>query len=65
LRLLADGQLSYKIVAERASDRALMDHPGVYKNSTAWKTRIVAVLDQYGDEPTTQLCREDPGPQHP
>jgi len=65
LRLLGDGQLSYKDVAELASDRALMDHPGVYKNSAAWKTRIVAVLDQYGDEPTTQLCREDLGPQHP
>jgi hypothetical protein len=65
LRLLADGQLSYKGVAELASDRALMDHPGVYKNSAAWKTRMVAVLDQYGDEPTTQLCREGLRPQHP
>jgi hypothetical protein len=59
--LSADGQVPYKRITELASERALLDHPGIFKNSVSWKTRIVAMLDQYGDEPT-QLCKEDPGP---
>jgi hypothetical protein len=60
-RLSADGLVPYKRITELASDRALLDHPGIFKNSASWKTRIVGMLDQYGDEPT-QLCKEDPGP---
>jgi hypothetical protein len=60
-RLLADDQVSYKSITELASDRAMIDHPGVLKDSVTWKTRIVALLDQYGDEPNAQLCNEDPG----
>jgi hypothetical protein len=58
---LVQGQISYETIAEKASERAVTDHPDIYKTPTAWKTKIVAVLDQYGDEPTTQLCREEPG----
>lgn len=61
LRPLAQGQISYEIIAEMASQRAVTDHPDIYKTPIAWKSKIVAVLDQYGDEPLTQLCREDPG----
>jgi hypothetical protein len=60
-RLLANDQVSYKSITELASDRAMLDHPGVLKDSVAWKTRIVAMLDQYGDEPNAQLCSEDAG----
>ena len=60
---LADGNLSYKGVAELASNRALLEHPSIYRDSAGWKFRIVAILDQYGDEPTSQLCNEKPGPQ--
>ena len=60
LRTLAQGQISYEIIAEKASKRAVTDHPDIYKTPTDWKSKIVAVLDQYGDEPVTQLCREDP-----
>jgi hypothetical protein len=60
-RLLADEQVSYKSITELASDRAMLDHPGVLKDSASWKTRIVAMLDQYGDEPNAQLCGEDSG----
>jgi hypothetical protein len=59
---LSDGRLSYKGVVEMASNRALIEHPNVYRDRSAWKTRIVAMLDQYGDEPTNQLCTENPGP---
>jgi hypothetical protein len=59
LKPLAQGQISYEIIAEKASKRAVTDHPDIYKTPTAWKSQIVAVLDQYGDEPVTQLCRED------
>ena len=59
---LANGSVSYKRVAQLASDRALAEHPNVYRDSFAWKARIVALLDQYGDEPTSQLCNENPGP---
>lgn len=62
-RSLEDGSLSYKKVAELASNRALIEHPNVYRDSFAWKARIVALLDQYGDEPIGQLCNENPGPQ--
>jgi hypothetical protein len=59
---LADGSVSYKRVAELASNRALVEHPSVYRDSFAWKAKIVALLDQYGDEPIGQLCNENPGP---
>jgi hypothetical protein len=55
----ADGQVPYKRITELASDRALLDHPGIFKDSASWKIRIVAMLDQYGDEPA-QLCKEGP-----
>lgn len=58
---LADGKVSYKQVADAASTQALAEHPNVYRDSFAWKAKIVALLDQYGDEPIGQLCSEDPG----
>jgi hypothetical protein len=60
--LLAEGRVSYKHVAELASERALVEHPSVYRDSSAWKVKIVALLDQYGDEPTSELCSESPDP---
>jgi hypothetical protein len=60
--LLADGSISYKQVADLASDQALAEHPNVYFDRAVWKTRIVALLDQYGDEPMSELCSENPGP---
>jgi hypothetical protein len=60
--LLADGSISYKQVADLASDRALADHPNVYPDPAPWKAKIVALLDQYGDEPMSELCSESPGP---
>jgi hypothetical protein len=56
--LLADGSVSYKRVADLASERALVEHPSVYPDSSGWKVKIVALLDQYGDEPTSELCTE-------
>jgi hypothetical protein len=56
--LLADGSVSYKRVADLASERALVEHPNVYRDSSAWKVKIVALLDQYGDEPMSELCTE-------
>lgn len=61
--LLADGSVSYKQVADLASERALVEHPNVYSDSASWKANIVAMLDQYGDEPMNELCTENPGPQ--
>lgn len=58
---LADGTMSYKRIAELASRRALAEHPNVYSDSFAWKAKIVALLNQYGDEPLGQLCTENPG----
>ena len=52
---LENGRVSYKQVVERASNRALIEHPNVYRDSYAWKVKIVALLDQDGDEPS-QLC---------
>ncbi len=52
---LENGRVSYKQVVERASNRALIEHPNVYRDSYAWKAQIVALLDQDGDEPS-QLC---------
>jgi hypothetical protein len=52
---LKNGSISYKQVVEQASNRALSEHPNVYRNSDAWKTKIVALLDQDGDDPT-QAC---------
>ena len=43
--LLADGSVSYKRVADLASERALVEHPNVYRDSSAWKVKIVALLD--------------------
>jgi hypothetical protein len=59
--LLTEGTISYKRVAVLASDRALVEHPNVYRDPSAWKAKIVALLDQYGDEPTSELCTENPG----
>jgi hypothetical protein len=42
-----------------ASNRALIEHPNVYRDSDAWKEKIVALLDQDGDEPS-QLCNRKP-----
>src|SRR5580700_11812981 len=38
--LLADGSVSYKHVADLASKRALVEHPSVYRDSSAWKVKI-------------------------
>ena len=57
---LADGIVSYKRIVELASRRALAEHPNVYRDSFAWKAKIVALLNQYGDEPLGQLCSENP-----
>jgi hypothetical protein len=59
---LADGSISYKQVADLASERALAEHPNVYPDTAPWKTKIVALLDQYGDEPMSEFCSENPGP---
>jgi hypothetical protein len=58
--LLANGGTSYKDVIERASERALVKYPNVCPDRSAWKLRIDAILDQYGDEPLPELCSEDP-----
>ena len=52
---LKNGSISYKQVVEQASNRALSEHPNVYRDSDAWKAKIVALLDQDGDVPT-QVC---------
>jgi hypothetical protein len=56
---LRDGSISYKDVVEMASNRALIEHPNVYRDSDAWKEKIVALLDQDGDE-LSQLCNRKP-----
>jgi hypothetical protein len=61
--LLAAGNVSYERVADLASDRALVQHPNVYRDPSEWKAKIVALLDQYGDDPISELCTENPGPQ--
>jgi hypothetical protein len=53
---LENGSVSYKHVVELASNRALIEHPNVYRDSYAWKTKIAALLDQDGDAPS-QLCK--------
>jgi hypothetical protein len=55
---MANGSTSYKRIAELASNRALADHPGIYSDSSAWEYIINGLLDQYGDEPTSELCAE-------
>ena len=55
---MANGGTSYKRIAELASNRALADHPGIYSDSSRWEYIINGILDQYGDEPTNQLCTE-------
>jgi ABC-type phosphate transport system substrate-binding protein len=57
---LANGSTSYKRVANRASERAMEEYPNVCPDISAWKTRITAVLDQYGDEGLPELCNENP-----
>jgi len=47
--------VSYKHVVELVSNRALIEHPNVYRYSYAWKVKIVALLGQDGDDPN-QLC---------
>jgi integrase len=37
--------------------------PGIYSDSSAWQYTISGLLDQYGDEPTNQLCAEKFGPE--
>jgi hypothetical protein len=59
---LANGSISYIQVADLASERALAEHPNVYPDPAPWKTKIVALLDQYGDEPISEFCSENPGP---
>jgi hypothetical protein len=61
---LANGSVSYKRVADLASERALQEHPNIYPDSSAWKGKIAALLDQYGDEPTSELCTENPDRRH-
>ena len=58
--LLAAGSISYERVVDLASDRALVEHPNVYPDPSGWKAKIVALLDQYGDEPMSELCIEPP-----
>ena len=53
---LDNGSVSYKHVVELASNRALIEHPNVYRDPYAWKAKIAAPLDQDGDEPS-QLCK--------
>ena len=53
---LDNGSVSYKHVVELASNRALIEHPNVYRDAYAWKAKIAAPLDQDGDEPS-QLCK--------
>jgi hypothetical protein len=60
---MANGSISYKRIAELASNRAIADHPGIYSDSSAWEYAISELLDQYGDEPTNQLCAEKLGPE--
>ena len=57
--LLADGLISYEQVVDRASERALSEHPGVFRDSSGWKAHIDILLDQYGDEPRSELCGEN------
>jgi hypothetical protein len=58
--LLANGSTSYKDVINRASSRAMVEYPNICPDISAWKARIGAILDQYGDEALPQLCSEDP-----
>ena len=58
--LLANGITSYKDVIKRASARAMSEYPNVCPDISAWKVRIGAILDQYGDEPLPELCSENP-----
>jgi hypothetical protein len=46
-------------VADLASKLALAEHPNVYRDSAGWKAKIVALLDQYGDDPMIELCTDD------
>ncbi len=57
---LKRGEMSYKTVAMLASNRAMIEHPDVYKDPKHWLTKVIDVLDKYGDEPTSELCDEHP-----
>ncbi len=58
--LLANGSTSYKEVANHAAARAMAEYPHLCPDESAWKARITAMLDQYGDEALPDLCNEDP-----
>ena len=58
--LLANGSTSYKDVIKQASARAMVEYPDVCPDISAWKARIGAILDRYGDEDLPVLCSEDP-----
>jgi hypothetical protein len=59
---LANGSISYKHVLDLASARAFSEHPNVYRSPFAWKARLTVLLDQYGDDPASQLCSDNPDP---
>ena len=59
---LANGSISYKHVLDLASERAFSEHPNVYRSPFAWKARLTVLLDQYGDDPASQLCSDNPDP---
>jgi hypothetical protein len=59
---LANGSISYKHVLDLASERAFSEHPNIYRSSLDWKTRLSVLLDQYGDDPASQLCSDNPDP---
>ena len=57
---LANGSISYKHVLDLASERAFLGHPNVFRSPFAWKARLIVLLDQDGDDPTSQLCSDNP-----
>jgi hypothetical protein len=59
---LANGSISYKHVVNLASERAFSEHPNVYRSPFVWKAKLSILLDQYGDDPTDQLCSNNPDP---
>ena len=60
--LLANGHTSYKEVANLAAASAMAEYPNVCPDRSAWKARITAMLDQYGDEALPDFCNENPEP---
>jgi hypothetical protein len=59
---LANGSISYKHVLDLASERAFSEHPNVYRAPFVWKAKLSVLLDEYGDDPTSQLCSDNPDP---